>query len=238
MTSSELIHYGVKGMKWGVHKEEETFSRAPAKPMEVDPRVHNSTRDGAIETSRLMNDRYGYSLGAVKVLDKNHPHYEEGKNALAFVENNQKTGGSNDGTVFVQGRDMRRELKESADEGWTADGTGTVQGLITHESAHAMMHSNLTITTNSRGKQKVTGEHTKARDKAWAVAERVGRQDGYSVWDVSDYARTSMERGEIEAELFSTYHWGTNPPRFVQEWGKALHKEMGVDPTPFKEVKN
>lgn len=231
---SDVVHYGVKGMHWGVRKNREV-SAGSSSSLNVEPGLHKSTVVAAQEVSSLMGDRYGYEIKNVKVLDKRHPQYDP--SYMAFVEDNKHFGGKNDATIFVSPRNMTRNLRAAERAGWNAMGTGNMKGLLTHESAHSLFHSDQVVTTTASGKQKVTGGNIEARDKAFKAAMKAAAQDGVTIWDSSGYARAAGVREELEAELFSQYHWATNPPRFVEVWGKSLHQEMGVDPTPFKEVK-
>lgn len=230
-----LAHYGVKGMKWGVRKAEDGGFRSESSAINIESGFHKKTHDAALEVASLMRDRYGYNIKNVKILDERHKHYQP--EYMAFVEDNKLAGGRNEGTIFVQARDMTKELKEAESDGWNALGTGNTRGLLTHESAHSLFHSDQKVSVGLLGGQKVKGGDIKARDKALKVADKIARQDGQSIWDSSGYARAAGVREELEAEFFSQYHWATDPPRFVQEWGKTLHREMGIDSTPFKEVK-
>lgn len=230
---TELVHYGVKGMHWGVRKGDDGIHRLQAPTVQIEPGINNGTAKAAVEVTGLMRDRYGYSISNVKRIE-NSPHFNG--TDIAFVENNQRTGGHNDGTIFVQSRDLTKIMKD-AEPDWNAPGTGNVKGLLTHESSHALFHSNQVVKTGALGGQKVSGGNIKARNKALKAAEKAAARDGQTIWDTSGYARTALIREELEAELFSQYHWGTNPPNFVKVWGKTLHQEMGIDPTPFKDVK-
>lgn len=230
---TELKHHGVKGMHWGVHKEEDAGSSASG--VNVEPGIHKDTRDAAVKVSGLVRDRYGYDVKNIKVLDKKHPLYDP--QIAAFVEDTQNTGGRSEGTIFVNPRDSSKNFKRAEKYGWHAPGTANPTGLITHETSHSLFHSQQVITKTSSGEQKVTGGHIEARNKALEVAQRAAKRDGQTIWDTSGYARSAGDRGELEAELFSQYHWATNPAKFVREWGETLHKEMGVDPTPFREMR-
>jgi hypothetical protein len=232
---TELTHHGVKGMKWGVRKDEGGVYRSESSSIVIEAGLPKKTSDAAREVSGLIRDRYGYNIKNVKVLDERHPEYQP--EFMAFVEDNKHFGGRNEATIFVSPRNMTRELKIAEDERWNARGTGNMKGLLTHESAHSIFHSDQVVTNKAFGGQKVVGGDIKARNKALKVAEKAARRDGMTIWDSSDYARTSGVREELEAELFSQYHWATDPPKFVEEWGRTLHQELGVDPTPFKEVK-
>lgn len=229
----DLVHYGVKGMHWGVRKADEGSSGSRSSAVLVEPGVNERTAKAAIEVAGLMKDRYGYEIKNVNRIE-NSPHFNG--TDIAFVENNQLAGGHNDGTIFIQSRDLTKIMKD-AEPDWNAPGTGNVKGLLTHESSHALFHSNQEFKKGVLGGEKIVGGNIKARDKALRVAEKVAARDGQTIWDSSGYARTVLDRGELEAELFSQYHWATDPPNFVKAWGETLHHEMGIDPTPFKEVK-
>jgi hypothetical protein len=112
-----------------------------------------------------------------------------------------------------------------------------MNAFLTHESAHYVFHADQKVSKGLLGGPKITGGEIKARDAAMKAAFKAAKQDGASIWGTSEYAQQAGNREELEAELFSQYRWATNPERFVQEWGKTLHQELGLDPTPFKEVK-
>jgi hypothetical protein len=231
---TELIHYGVKGMHWGVRHDPErgSIARSQTGTVEFEPGFHKSTVDAVNKVSGLMESRYGYSIKKVKVLGPKEPEYP---GTAAFVELSGFMGKRNEQIAYVQSKDLRKQLKHSEDSGWYGPGSGTPEALITHESSHSMFHANQTIKNGFAG-QKVIGGNMEARDKAMRAAFKEAKKEGRSVWSVSGYAKSAQVREELEAELFSQYHWGTNPPDFVVAWGKTLHKELGVDPTPFKEV--
>jgi hypothetical protein len=142
------------------------------------------------------------------------------------------------GVIHVATKDLDKNLKHCEHIGWLAKGCGHTKAFLTHESAHALFH------TEDKVKQgflapKLVGSNIQARDKALKVAVKAAKKDGIPrhefVSKVSGYAQSAGLRQELEAELFAQYHWSPNPPRFVQEWGKSLHSELGVDDTPFRE---
>jgi hypothetical protein len=228
-----LVHYGVKGMHWGIRNDEGGGFRAQTSAVLIEPGLHPTTKKAATEVAGLIGERYGYQIRNVKVLGPGHPEYP---GTAAFVESNLNKNGKNEGTVFIQARDLTKEMKNTENVGWMAPGCGNTRGLLTHESAHSMFHADQTVSSGFFG-PKYSGGNLEARDKALKVALKTAKKDRVDIWDVSDYAKYAGNREELEAEFFSQYHWATNPPSFVQAWGQTLHQELGIDPTPFKEVK-
>jgi len=229
----KVVHYGVKGMHWGVRKEDEGTNRFTSGGLAMDSGFNKKTRDAAVEVTNLIRDRYGYDINTVKTIGPDHPEYP---GTLAYVENVNLVKGAVHGTIFMQKKDFTPVLSEAESSGWMAPGTANTRALLTHESAHSVFHSDQKPVNGFLGPKRV-GSKVKALDKALKAAAKVARRDGVSVLDISGYARTSGSLGELEAELFSNYHWGSNPPPYVKAWGEALHQELGVDPTPFKEVR-
>ena len=234
MSSDELTHYGVEGMRWGVRHDREGVHRTSIGSINIEPGFHSGTKKAAIEVSNLMRERYGYNIRNIKVLGPDMPEYPD---TAAYVENNRKNNGLNEGTIFVQTRDLSKQLHEAEKVGWFGEGMGNTRGLLTHESAHSMFHADEKVKGGIFTPERIVGGNVKARDKALRAALKVARNDKVSIMDVSGYAQAAGVKQELEAEMFSQYHWSPNPPRFVQAWGQTLHKELGVDPTPFKEVK-
>lgn len=237
----ELAHFGIKGMHWGSRKtypEHETTvnPKALGSPItKMDKTLAVSTQDGAHQVAGMLKSRYGYEVTEVRAIaDK-----RQFKNYLAYVE--AGAGGSNaqsKGTIHVQRRDLNPDLKKLEKTGWFGPGCGDIRATMTHETAHSMFHAEQQTTGFFR--LKTTGGNIEARDKALVAAEKVAKEDGIKVRNmpkhVSGYAHTSLFREELEAEMFAQYHWSEKPPRFIQTWGETLHREMGVDATPFRKV--
>jgi len=232
ISPDELVHYGVKGMKWGVRKDDDSTYRLQTPVTRIESGFHSATRDAAIEVSDLIRSRYNYNIESVKVLGPKNPEYPS---TLAYVVNRQGQGGKN-GEVFVQTKDLTETMLKNEKTGFFAPGTGTVKSLLTHESFHSIFHADQKVVPGFVA-PKVVGGNIKVRDKALKAAAKAARKDGQTLWDTSGYAASAGVREELESEMFNSYHWGTNPPRFVKVWGETLHRELGVDPTPFKEVK-
>jgi hypothetical protein len=134
--------------------------------------------------------------------------------------------------------DIRKELQNAEKGKWFATGTGNLKGLITHESAHAMFHADQKVKAGFF-KAKVVGSTVGARDRALKAAVQQAKHDGISPLypgHVSGYAAASGAKEELEAEMFSQYHWSPNPPNFIKTWGETLHHELGIDPTPFRKT--
>jgi hypothetical protein len=116
-----------------------------------------------------------------------------------------------------------RVLAKAERQGWLAPGSGTVEGLITHEYAHRLLDD------GSHGKASLA---TTAQTRARLRADAVGAPRPQAV---SDYAKSNG--AEVTAELFANYHFGGDRRApWVVTWGETLHQELGVDPTPLSEV--
>jgi hypothetical protein len=134
-------------------------------------------------------------------------------------------------------------LQHSYDIGFTKEPVKgkDIETLLTHESAHAIFHSQVkTVKAGMFGGYKQVGGHIEARNVALGVALREAGAMGITMQNfmpsISGYAGAAGIREEAEAEMFTQYHWNPNPPRFVKAWGESLHREMGLDPTPFKDM--
>lgn len=234
-----LTHFGVKGMKWGVRNDDPTSGGvhalvAPSGGLVVDPKVPKSLQTAAREIAGKMGERYGFRIGEIKLMDKTREGYSP--EMVAYVEHGGSRGGS--ATIFVGDKDPKKLLKGAEDVGWFGEGTGNTKSLLTHESAHAIFHAEEKVKNGFFG-QKVVGGHIEARNAALRAAGKEALRSGIPIEHltafVSGYAHSSGTRAELEAEMFAQYHWSPNPPAFIKVWGETLHKEMGVDPTPFRE---
>jgi len=230
-----LVHYGVVGMKWGIRKSDETggVHRFQTVGPKIDSALHKSTQVAGQDVARLMGERYGFHISELKSFGPGHPEYERG--TAAYVEH---TPGKRGGVIHASQADLRKSLKYSEEIGWSAKGCGHNHGLLTHEASHALFHAEEKVQMGFF-KSKVVGGNIEARDAALKVAmqdaERSGIRRNQFVTNVSGYSAASGTRQEMEAELFSQYHWSPNPPSYVKVWGETLHQQMGVDPTPFRE---
>lgn len=247
-----LMHYGVKGMKWGVRNERSLLGSKPVQTYEttvnakaigspikkMDKTIHTSTQDGAHQVAALLKSRYGYEITEIRAIEQTRAN----KNYIAYVESSSNKNASPQGTVFVQPRDLNPDLKKIENTGWFAKDTGNVRALMTHETAHSMFHADQKVVRTGFLKSEVQGGNHVARGKAMKAAEEAAKADGiktkHMTKKVSGYAHASLWKEEMEAEMFSSYHWRTDPPRFVKVWGETLHKELGVDDTPFRKVVN
>jgi hypothetical protein len=235
LAEAYLEHFGVKGMRWGVRKDESAgIHRFQASGPVIDSKLPKSTQKAGKDVAALMSERYGFQVTALKSFGPGHPEYEMG--TAAYVE---ATPGQRGGVIYASQKNLGPMLKHAENIGWSAKGCGTEYGLLTHESSHALFHAE-EETKMGLFRSRVTGGNIDARDVALRAsvteAAKAGIPNTQFLNSVSGYAAKAGTRQEMEAELFSQYHWSPNPPPFVKVWGETLHREMGVDATPFREV--
>lgn len=235
-----LSHYGVRGMQWGHRKSIETTGnlrfQGPPTTVNIDHNLHADTKAASKEVASLIAQRYKFNITDVKSIGPGHPEYEAG--TMGYVK--LGSGKVNEGTIFVSKDHLRPMLKASEDMGWLGKDCGTEQSFLTHETAHAIFHAPVRNVQGLLGVRQVGG-NIDARNIAMHEAIKASLKEGipeHQFLDrISGYASTAGIREEAEAEMFSQYHWGSNSPNFVKVWGETLHREMGVDPTPFKEMR-
>jgi hypothetical protein len=193
--------------------------------------LHESVKTAAADVASLIEGRYDFRIKEVKSIGPGHPEYDRGTIGYVELTGSQKR----EGTIFATKDDPRKALSKSEKKGWMGEGCGNTHGFLTHEAAHAIFHSPQKVKRDG----KIVGGNFDSRMKAITAAieesKRAGIPESKFLSSISGYAATSGTREEAEAELFSQYHWGTNTPSFVKVWGETLHKELGLDPTPFKE---
>jgi 2'-5' RNA ligase len=155
-----------------------------------------------------FHDRYGFSIGNAEPLSPN---------SRAFA---QVTGS----TLLFNPKQLRDgPLIRAERDGWLAPGTGKVEGAMTHELGHLLLHGNYGPGAGGKGQT--------AMIKAKVAARNAGMTTGV----VSRYGQGS--RIEADAELFAHYHWGgAKREPWVVAWGETYHRELGLDATPFSEA--
>jgi hypothetical protein len=227
----ELSHHGVKGMHWGVRKDEPTVGRFRGSGPEIDPALHESSKMAASRVASLIGDRYDFNIRKVIGMGPGHPEYEAGTLGLVNITGEQKR----EGDILISIKDTRPVMKKSEKKKWVGEGCGTPEALLTHEAAHAIFHA----PQYHKKDGTIAGGNFDVRMKAIQAAIEQSKKDGIReskfMSSISGYAARAGNREEAEAELFSQYHWGTNPPNFVMVWGKTLHEGLGIDGTPFRE---
>lgn len=227
-------------MHWGVRKDDDIAGRLQAPGPKIDPTLHPATKESAVRVASLISQRYGFRTREIIGFEPGHPDISDSSvggastGALGYVN---ITGSSKpEGDIFVSREDTRIPLRESEKAKWVGKGCGTTEAFLTHESAHAVFHQPQRIENGV-----VVGGNIEARNKAMqaAVNEAIRKRipDYLFLNSLSGYAQHAGNRQEVEAELFSQYHWGTKPPSFVKVWGETLHREMGIDDTPFRKVR-
>lgn len=246
-----LAHFGVLGMRWGHHKLELMTPDST----HIEPRIPGSdhfppvTADAVNAVNKKLTESYGFSLTHVVPMTP-----REGTNTMAYVHLRARAGVH---VLHVQpGEGLAATAKELSDKGWLApSGDHPVEALFAHESAHAMLHQATMPEPRIRDLFIAPVPHQpylKARGKAWDAAKKQAIADGDAeqphglkrlykpsvvtqmASKVSGYAHYSYFSQEIEAEMFSTYHYGPNPPRFVDAWMKEMHQQgFGKEVPPF-----
>lgn len=234
-----LEHHGVKGMHWGVHKDRggSSVNRLQFASPAIDPTVTKPMQIAGKEVSARIAKRYNFPITAIKSVHPGDPLWDP--ESIGFVVNTpgQKRSSGEINVLSHSDKDVGKLLQHAEKLGWYGEGCGNERAFFTHETAHAIFHAEQKVKTGLL-RPKISGGNIKARDKALTVAFKQAQKDGIPshlfAANVSDYAGSGSLREEVEAELFSQYHWSPNPPAFVKVWGETLHEELGIDGTPFR----
>lgn len=242
-TPEELVlqHHGVKGMHWGIQKENITSTNSVHTIKGLDQ--FTPTHAKSIKTvSKKMNSAYGFKIDEMIPLSKK----EEKRGYIAYV--GAITKGKN-----VIHMDTNPKLKNTLDnlekKGWLVNSNGhSIESNLTHESAHALFH---TSSTSAWGFKVSPSRIDHMRESAWNKAKIQALKDGdvekhtglkklikpsldtQLASKISKYAESALFIEEAEAEIFSSYHWGSNPPKFVDTFMNDIHKNLGKEVKPF-----
>ena len=231
-----LKHHGVLGQKWGIRKEtttsSSTSSRKSSYKLKGLEHFPDETAAGLKLISSNMKKAYGFEIDEIIPLSK-----RQDRKYIAFVQARGKTNSIH----MTSDPKVKSLLLKKEKEGWFVNSNGhPIESIITHESAHAMFHTVNTSKTID-----------KTRKIAWDKAKEQALKDGDIVRStklkrllgntldaqltqkVSKYSESSLFFEETEAEMFSSYHWSKNPPKFIDTFVTEMHKGMGKRVQPF-----
>jgi hypothetical protein len=229
-TPAELVHHGVKGMKWGVRKERSSSSRVKGSE-----HFHRDQAKAVNTVSDHMKRAYGHPFDEVVPIKGKNSKY------IAYVERRSKDGRK---IVHVNNNpNIKADLQGTIDRGWFVPaGNHPVESNFTHEAAHSYFHQ------RSKGGKALMDD---MRKSAWDAAQKQAIKDKVytpktgikKIFGVqperemaaklSKYAEKSIFIEETEAEIFSAYHWSPNPPKFVDAFMNDIHTQLGNDVQPF-----
>jgi hypothetical protein len=235
-----LEHFGKLGMHWGVRNVVDPTQRSkidsPVKGLEKLPQ---STALAIASVAENMSKAYGFQIQEVVPI-RNHRF----QNMFAYVESANK--GSNVVHVLDDPK-IKQSLQKAGKEGWFVPSGGhEVEATMTHESAHALLHSinieGMTRKESRRSKEPIED----VRWKAWEKAEKQAKADNLIKTPknrlvrlfsanpqaqmskmLSTYASSTLFIEETEAEMFSSYHWNPHPQKFVDTFIKSIHQDLG-----------
>lgn len=240
-----LAHHGVKGMRWGFRKDKSPTVFDHTVQSHVDGLQHfpTDTANAVASIADNMSNAYGFKITRVEPIEKK-------SRMFAYVESANK--GEN--VIHIQNSTaLKADLDKCVKDGWfVQSGSHSMESLMTHEAAHSIFHS-----ANLEGKSRKEIRNAEqpiasARDQAWKKAVDQGVKDGdaqrlkgfkglikehpqYQLQrKLSGYAYNSLFLEEAEAEMFASYHWSPNPPRFVDAYVQSIHHDLGYgDIQPF-----
>lgn len=247
-TPEELVHFGVKGMRWGIRKEDLVTSSRSSKKMNV-AGSEKFSKENAVSMNNFatkLAKSYGYKVDEFVPLSKK----EEKKGYLAYVDVSRK---DNKHVIHVSNDPKFKEtLLDLQKKGWLVPTTPSkaIEANLTHEASHAIFH---TSEVSGRVFKKYTPELMESsRENAWTKAKAQALKDGdikprtlaqkltlrnipetEMAKKLSQYAEKSLFLEETEAEMFAAYHWSPNPPKFVDTFVTSVHKDIGKDIAPF-----
>ena len=236
-TPEELVHFGVKGMRWGVRKEREASDSSATKGLE---HFSKSQAKAMGDVAKMTEKAYGFKIHEFipQTEAEDHQH-------LSIVHPKRKGEIENRISVTAHPR-FKEVLLDSQNQGYLVhtDPKRAIEGNLTHESAHGLFHAN---DSSGKGvKYAKNARMTSLRDSAWKSAETQAIKDGHILPDknhgdphfqmidkISKYASSSPYLEEYEAEMFTAYHWSPNPPKFVDAFMNDIHRQMGITVKPF-----
>lgn len=239
-----LLHYGKKGMKWGVRKGSDT-STSTSSGTSVKGIEHYSKAQAASmsDVATKVKKAYGLKIDEfIPLTDR------QNKRGIAYVDARSK------GSTVVHmstKSDLKKTLTSLEKKGWFVPSGGRpIESILTHESAHALFHQT-DIQGKAFRKTTVAPAMDTMRNSAWTKAKAQAEKDGHVVpgkglrklitdspqtqmgKKLSTYAHATLWIEETEAEIFTAYHWSPNPPKFVDAFMNDVHKSMGKKVKPF-----
>lgn len=245
-----LEHHGTKGMKWGVTTKSPPSSGSrpqsnSSSNVQGSNLFTNKQQVAAMNsTAKKLKKAYGYEVKEFVPLTKK----EEASKFMAYVDSGTGFRSKASNRVHMMNDPVRLAmLKDLQKSGWFPPSGGhNVEGIITHEVFHSMMHVPDTTGKGFVGRLTAPQPIKPMRKSAWAKSEAQAIKDGDVVkgftkqpaqmqmaQKTSKYAHSSMYTEEHEAEMFTAYHWSPNPPKFVDVFMKDIHSSMGKEVKPF-----
>jgi hypothetical protein len=252
-----LEHHGVKGQKWGVRKDNATTGSGTNSTTTKATATRSNTVTGSnlfpkeqsasMNTiAKKMNQAYGFKVDEFVPLTAR----ENKQGYLAYVQGRSKGGN----VIHVTDNPkLKADLIDLQNQGWfvKSNPKNAIEANLTHEACHGMFHRVDTTDKGLIGGLTAKQPIAHMRDSAWSKARETGIATGeiktgkglrklttpspdfQMSKQLSKYAHSSLFLEENEAELFTSYHWNPNPPKFVDAYMNDIHRQMGKEVQPF-----